>query len=99
MGKQWWYLPTPQGRDIVLQELHKAHPGVVRMKLLARSYEWWPSINRDIENKVQLCHQCQVNRKSPDEVKAAFEKSCRLITLIWSPLLPFVYSIVSIRSI
>ena len=31
--------------------------------------------------------------------KAAFEKSCRLIRLIWSPLLSFVYSIVSIRSI
>ena len=31
-------------------------------------------------------------------VQAAFEKSCRLIRLIWSPLLPFVYSIVSIRS-
>jgi len=30
---------------------------------------------------------------------AAFEKSCRLIRLIWSPRLPFVYSIVSIRSI
>jgi len=32
-------------------------------------------------------------------LKAAFEKFCRLIRLIWSPLLPFVYSIVSIRSI
>ena len=31
--------------------------------------------------------------------KAAFEKSCRLIRLIWSPLLPFDYSIISIRSI
>jgi len=31
--------------------------------------------------------------------QAAFEKSCRLIRLIWSPLLPFVYSILSIRSI
>ena len=30
---------------------------------------------------------------------AAFKKLCRLIRLIWSPLLPFVYSIVSIRSI
>jgi len=30
---------------------------------------------------------------------AAFEKSCRLISLIWSPLLPFVYSIETIRSI
>jgi len=33
------------------------------------------------------------------ESLAAFEKSCRLIRLIWSPLLPFVYSIVSIQSI
>ena len=32
-------------------------------------------------------------------LQAAFEKSRRLIRLIWSPLLPFVYSIVSIRSI
>ena len=31
--------------------------------------------------------------------RAAFEKSCRLIRLIWSPLLPFVYSIVSVRPI
>ena len=30
---------------------------------------------------------------------AAFEKSCRLIRLIWSPLLPFIYSIISMRSI
>jgi len=52
----------PQGREIVLQELCKAHPGVVRMKLLARSYVWWPSINGDIENKVRLCHECQVNQ-------------------------------------
>jgi len=32
-------------------------------------------------------------------LQAAFENSCRLITLIWSPLLPFVYWIVSIQSI
>lgn len=57
-----------QGRGMVLQELHEAHPAVVRMKMLARSYVWWPSINRDIENRVQQCHQCQVNQKSPCQV-------------------------------
>jgi len=57
-----------QGKGMVLRELHEAHPGVVRMKLLAQSYVWWPSINRDIENKVQQCHQCQMNQKSPAQV-------------------------------
>jgi len=52
-----------QGRAVVLQELHESHPGVVHMKLLAWSYVWWPSINRDIEHKVQQCHQCQVNQQ------------------------------------
>jgi len=51
----------PPSRNDILQELHEAHPGVVRMKLLARSYVWWPSINQDIENTVRQCQQCQLN--------------------------------------
>jgi len=31
------------------------------------------------------------NLTSKEATQAAFEKSCRLIRLIWSPLLPFVY--------
>jgi len=58
----------PQGRNDILQELHEAHPGVVRMKLLARSYLWWPSINQDIEDKVRHCQQCQLNQKAPEAV-------------------------------
>ena len=29
-------------RPKLLQELHRDHPGVVRMKAIARSYMWWP---------------------------------------------------------
>ena len=32
----------PQGRKLVLQELHDTHLGANKMKALARSYIWWP---------------------------------------------------------
>ncbi|KFD64442.1 hypothetical protein M514_23466 [Trichuris suis] len=47
------------------QELHLNHPGIVRMKSLARCYVWWPNINADIEKCVFKCATCQTNRHSP----------------------------------
>ena len=32
---------SPQGREEVLNVLHESHPGIVRVKSLARSYVWW----------------------------------------------------------
>ena len=49
----------------VLEELHKNHPGVVRMKALARSYVWWPGLDKDIEHHVKNCQPCQTVRNSP----------------------------------
>ena len=57
----------PQGRAKVLTELHEAHPGVLRMKTLARSYVWWPSMDKDIEKMVKNCDECQVHQKAPAE--------------------------------
>ena len=53
------------GRALVMEELHQGHPGVARMKSLARSVVWWPGIDADLEGMVKGCHKCQANRKSP----------------------------------
>ena len=55
----------PQGRKLVLEELHVGHPGIEHMKRLARSYLWWPGLDGDIEQKVKTCIPCQNNRKLP----------------------------------
>ena len=55
----------PPGRKWVIDELHKTHPGIVKMKSLARSYVWWPNLCADIEAKVKDCAECQASRPIP----------------------------------
>ena len=52
-------------RSKVMQEIHQNHPGVVRMKALARSYVWWPGIDATIGSHVKSCTACQAVRNSP----------------------------------
>ena len=49
----------------MLEELHVGHPGIVRMKELARSYFWWPNVDLEIEQTVRNCSSCQQVRKPP----------------------------------
>uniref|UniRef100_A0A2S2ND60 RNA-directed DNA polymerase n=1 Tax=Schizaphis graminum TaxID=13262 RepID=A0A2S2ND60_SCHGA len=49
-------------RQQVLNILHKNHPGIVRSKMLARSYVWWPNIDNCIEKYIKCCSQCQFNQ-------------------------------------
>lgn len=48
-------------RDKVLQELHSSHPGIQRMKLLARSRVWWPHIH----DMVKAWISCQEVKQAP----------------------------------
>ena len=55
----------PTAREAMLVELHAGHPGVSRMKALARSFVWWPGMDYDIEERVQQCSSCQLNQEAP----------------------------------
>ena len=57
----------PQGRSQVVDELHETHPGICKMKSLARSYVWWPNMDSTLESKVRTCNHCQMHRKNPPE--------------------------------
>ena len=57
-------IPTKLRKPLI-EELHRDHPGMVRMKAIARSYLWWPGLDKDLEDRVKSCESCQGVRKNP----------------------------------
>ncbi|XP_011688264.1 PREDICTED: uncharacterized protein K02A2.6-like [Wasmannia auropunctata] len=57
-------IPTEM-RSLILNELHATHLGIVKIKMFARSYVWWPNIDTDIETRVKECKICLVEQKKP----------------------------------
>ena len=49
----------------ILQSLHNTHPGIVRMKAVARSYFWWKGLDQEIETLVKSCLTCQAVKSAP----------------------------------
>ncbi len=47
----------------ILKSLHECHVGIVKMKMMARSYVWWINIDKDIEEFVSRCSVCQQTQK------------------------------------
>ncbi|XP_008182642.1 uncharacterized protein K02A2.6-like [Acyrthosiphon pisum] len=52
-------------RNNILSELHSCHMGSSRMKSLARSYFWWPGMDKEIENITQNCDNFLNVRQNP----------------------------------
>ena len=52
-------VPSP-GRDLLLQELHACHPGIARMKTLARMFVWWPHLDSNIEAFVKKMYHLPI---------------------------------------
>lgn len=64
-------------RQKMLTTLHECHTGIVRMKMMARQYVWWPLIDQEIENFVNECLACQQTQP----VKKCFTTSKWKMTL------------------
>ena len=77
----------PQGPKQVLSELHAAHPGINRMKGLARSYVWWPGMDKDLEHLVYMCSTCQEHQNTPEEF-ADFMRANGVIHVKTAPYYP-----------
>ncbi|GFS82866.1 uncharacterized protein K02A2.6 [Trichonephila clavipes] len=52
----------------VLEELHVGHPGIVKMKAIAKSYCYWQGIDASIANFVQNCSACIATRNEPARI-------------------------------
>ena len=52
-------------QERALAELHDGHPGMVRMKAVARSYVWWPDLDKHIEQLCSSCLGCQQSGHMP----------------------------------
>ncbi|PIC40405.1 hypothetical protein B9Z55_011757 [Caenorhabditis nigoni] len=52
----------------VLKQLHEDHPGMVRMKQMARAFVYWPRMAEDVEEAVAECKACQIHEKTPKKV-------------------------------
>jgi len=59
-----WVIIPDKLQKRVLEELHTAHPGIVRMKSKAHSHVWWPGLDSDIESLIRACVDCQSVRNT-----------------------------------
>ncbi|KAL1227492.1 Uncharacterized protein TPS_01376 [Trichinella pseudospiralis] len=67
-----------QARLKILKEWHVGHPGIVRMKALARGYVWWPKLDSEIRNLIRTCELCQQSRAWPSHMPVYKWESARI---------------------
>ena len=54
-------IPSSLQKDI-LSQLHKAHQGIEKTRLLARESVFWQNVTKDITKMIQACEACQETR-------------------------------------
>ena len=43
----------------------------IQVKTIARSYVFWPNIDKELEEQVKNCNLCRMNSKNPDRTDYA----------------------------
>ena len=52
----------------ILNTLHERHVGLVKMKAMAGSAVWWPSIDQDIGAMTKDCIGCDKQSRNPERI-------------------------------
>jgi hypothetical protein len=63
-------------RQRVLDDLHHEHTGIVRMKMLARSFCWFPKIDEALEKISRQCEACAVHANAPPAATTVSWPAC-----------------------
>ncbi|XP_062709595.1 uncharacterized protein K02A2.6-like [Aedes albopictus] len=56
-------------RKKLLKQLHRGHPGIERVKAIARGSIYWPNFDDDIGEYVRNCSSCANAQKSPPQAE------------------------------
>ena len=59
----------PNLRPRIMSELHSSHAGSSRMKELARTYLWWPNLDKDLKELCNSCPDCLSHRINPPKAE------------------------------
>ena len=62
------YIPETL-RQTILEEIHEGHPGIQRMKNLARLFVYWPKMDADLEKFVGNCEPCAYTARHPEKLR------------------------------
>ena len=62
LSKVLTYVERESQKKRILESLHENHPGMSRMKAIARSYFWWSGLDKDI---AKFCSACQAIKPTP----------------------------------
>ena len=55
-------------RARVVRQFHSEHPGINRMKSIARSYAYWPNMDKQVAEFGKGCAHCQIAAKYPPKL-------------------------------
>ena len=55
-------------RAKVLRQFYSGHPGINRMKSIARSYAYWPNMDKQVAEFGKGCAHCQTAANNPPKL-------------------------------